>query len=578
MLKNYSILILILFLAFFLRLYQITNVPVSLFGDELDVGYHALSILKTGRDYQGNFLPLHFHSLAEWRTPLYIYAAVPTVALFGISPLGVRLPAVLFGVLSILGIYLVVKEILAYNASPHKFHARALLASFFLTINPWHLQYSRAGFEVAMLLAFLLFGLYFFFRSLRENGKYLWLSALFLIFTPWIYSTAKLFAPLLIVFLLIAWRKEIIQFPIKEKLVGTIVALIIGLPIAVSTITGGGAERAAFTSVFTDETISVEVGSQRMRDLLVRGESVLLGKARLSDKLFHNKAVVWANNITDNFIESFSFNFLFISGDPNLRHTPEDSGLFYKTDALILVAGIVFFFSSKLNKKIKYLVLFLLLGGALPSALTRDGGTHATRLILILPPIIFLISYGLVQVCKSLNILMAKIFLTCYFLLLTSSLFFYLHNYYNHYPWNSERWWHAGINETILKIKEEESGYEKVILSMAGEPMWIFFAGWYEFPPERWQKEYPLDNKVELEGFGEVSYIDKFYFGNFNVPGKGIYDLGNYLDKKTLYMATAKEVNVDLISEPERTPANLKLIKGIIFPSGEPAYYLFSGK
>src|SRR4030042_5900411 len=101
----------IILIAIFLRLWNIDKVPVSLFGDELDVGYQAYSILKTGKDYSGNFLPLHFQSLAEWRTPLYLYSAVPTVALFGITPLGVRLPAAIFGILGVLAIYLLVSEI-----------------------------------------------------------------------------------------------------------------------------------------------------------------------------------------------------------------------------------------------------------------------------------------------------------------------------------------------------------------------------------------------------------------------------------------------------------------------------------
>src|SRR3989339_1854448 len=157
--KNNLYLIAILLIASFFRLYQLSSVPASLFGDEVDVGYQAYSILKTGKDYSGNFMPLHFHSLAEWRTPLYLYSAVPTVAIFGISPLGVRLPAVIFGVLSILGFYLLIREIvngqwsmakknnLIINSQP-----LALIASFLLAVNPWHIQYSRAGFEVTMLL------------------------------------------------------------------------------------------------------------------------------------------------------------------------------------------------------------------------------------------------------------------------------------------------------------------------------------------------------------------------------------------------------------------------------------------
>src|SRR3989338_9212559 len=104
-------LLVILLVASLLRLWRIDQVPVSLFGDELDVGYQAYSILKTGKDYSGNSWPLHFHSLAEWRTPLYLYSSVPTVALFGISPLGVRLPAALFGVLSIWVMFLLVRQL-----------------------------------------------------------------------------------------------------------------------------------------------------------------------------------------------------------------------------------------------------------------------------------------------------------------------------------------------------------------------------------------------------------------------------------------------------------------------------------
>src|SRR5580765_951091 len=105
------VLVTILLVATFLRVWQIDRVPVSLFGDELDLGYQAYSILKTGKDYYGNSWPIHFHSIAEWRTPLYLYSAVPTVALFGISPLGVRLPAMIFGIGGVLALYLLFKQL-----------------------------------------------------------------------------------------------------------------------------------------------------------------------------------------------------------------------------------------------------------------------------------------------------------------------------------------------------------------------------------------------------------------------------------------------------------------------------------
>lgn len=575
--KQNRLIIAILVLATFLRLYNITANPVSLFGDELDLGYHAYSILKTGRDYQGNFMPLHFHSLAEWRTPLYLYAAVPTVALFGISPLGVRLPAVFFGVLGIWGMFLLSKEILTYGQSASKKHPRSLLLAFLLAISPWHLQYSRAGFEVTMLLSFLIFGLYFFFRSLKTNGKYLWLSVTLLTFTPWIYSTAKLFTPLLMMLLILIWKKEIFSLSKKYIVAAMFSGLVFGLPIAYSTIYGGGAQRAGYTSVFTDPTVIPEIGNDRTRDFLMRGDLVIEARPTLFDRAFHNKFIEWWNVISSNLYQSFSLDFLFNNGDPNLRHSPSGVGELYKIEVVGLILGLIYFFTSNQDIKIKLLLFYWLIIGALPASLTRDGGTHATRLILTLPPLMFLVSYGTVEAFRRLKPKLNFVFLSIYSLILIFSVASYLHTYHVHYPWDSERWWHAGFKEVILSVKEIDDNYERVIISMGGEPAWIFFAAWYEYPPSKWQREYPIGNDVELDGFGSVSHIDKFYFGKFSVQGGSLYDLGKYIDSKTLYLAVAREMPPNLIMEPERTPNDLKLIKAIAYPSGEPAYYLFSG-
>jgi len=87
--KIYLVLLfLILFLASFLRFY---NLPLlSLFGDEVDVGYHAYSLLQTGKDYMGQLLPSYIQSLAEWRAPLLMYASIPSILIFGLTEWGVR--------------------------------------------------------------------------------------------------------------------------------------------------------------------------------------------------------------------------------------------------------------------------------------------------------------------------------------------------------------------------------------------------------------------------------------------------------------------------------------------------------
>lgn len=569
--KTKLILILILFIAAFLRLWRLSSVPVSLFGDEVDVGYQAYLILKTGRDYYGNFMPIHFHSLAEWRTPLYLYSAVPTVAVFGISPLGVRLPAAIFGILGVYIFYLLIKQITNHQSL-------ITIASFLLAISPWHIQYSRAGFEVTLLLLLLLLGLYFFFKSLpgRQAGKFIILSSVCFVLTPWVYSTAKLFTPLLMLFLFFVWRKEIFTIPKHYTLYAFATLFVVGGPIVWSTLFGGGAQRFDYIGIFTDPTMESEVGTERLNDARARGEKGTGLNPTFIDRVIHNKFTFVGNNLLKNYLKPFSFDFLFNNGDPNPRHSINKMGEFFKIEALALILGLILFFSSKnLDKKIKALIAFWILAGVIPASLTRDGGNHATRLILILPPLIFLISFGWVETYRLISKKYKYIYLLGTGSLYVLCIFFYLHNYWVHNPTYSERWWHYGFKEGIIYIKDNQQSYDKVIISTANEPPWIFFAGLYEYDPKLWQKNFPIGNDIELAGVGKVSHIDKFYFGS---PSGGVYDWGKVVDDKILYLASAKEVNVNLIMEPERTPGDLTLLMAIPFPSGEPAYYLFTGK
>ncbi len=565
--KNTKVILIgILLVAFILRFWQIDKVPVSLFGDELDLGYQAYSILHTGADYYGNKWPLQFHSLAEYRTPLYLYSAVPTVALFGISPYGVRLPAVIFGVLGVWAIYLLVKELTEREDL-------ALVSAAVLTFSPWHLQYSRAGFEVTELLFFLIIGLYFFFKGLKKGG-WLWLSVISLILCPWIYSTAKLFVPILMVFLFLMWRKEIFRLP-KKYLIYTIFAgLAIGLPLSYSVLKTP--QRFDYISVFSDPTIEPQIGTLRLRDAQMRGEKGTGLNPTVIDKFFENKFTYEGKTIVEHYFQALSANFFFSQGDPDPRQSPTGMGEFYKAEAIPMIAGVSLFFILNKDRRLKLLVVFWIIVGLLPAALTRDGGNHATRLILILPPFVFLISYGLVEGFKQIKKNYRKFAILGYVVAFAFCLVMYLHNYYVHYPWDSEIWWHGGYQQAIQTVKQIQGNYKNVVISTANEPPWIFFAAWYEYPPAEWQKNFPIGNDVVLPGFGKVSHISKFYFGSPNIGG--VYNFGKSIDKNTLYLADAKEVNVNLIMEPERTPKDLVLIKAIGYPSGEPAFYIFTGK
>lgn len=563
-------LVIILVFATFLRIWKIDSVPVSLFGDELDVGYQAYSILKTGRDYSGNFMPLHFHSFAEWRTPLYLYSAVPTVALFGISPLGVRLPAVLFGLAGVFFIYLLSKIIF-------KREIVALVAGLIFAISPWHIHYSRAAFEVTQMLALYMISIYAFWRGLK-NGRWLVVSAVCLALTPWVYSTAKLFAPLTIIVLILLWYKELIAVGRKWLLWSFFALVVVGAPIAYSTAFGGGTTRFSHLSIFTDPTVVPEIGFNRLNDARVRGEKVSFGmQPSLLDRIFHNKISSWVKTFTDNYIKTLSFTFFFVKGDQNLRHGVDRMGVFYKIEFLFFIIGLVSFVVNKsIDKKQKLFVILWLILAPIPSALTRDGASHATRLFFLLPPMIILVASGVWWTLE--NGYRYKFMRGFTFAavggLYTLSFLLYQHNFWYHYPWESERWWNAGFKDAIQTAKSVEDQYEKIIISTNGEPPWIFFAGWYNYPPNEWHKNYPFP-KENLNGYGEISHLGKYYFGSPTLKS-GIYSMAEFLNEKTLYVANAKEFNLNFILEPGSLPKNLRMVKAISYPSGEPAFYLLT--
>lgn len=563
--KKRILLILILLVAFWLRVWRLDSVPVSLSGDEVDVGYHAYSLLRTGEDYLGNLLPVHLQSLADYKSSLYAYFSIPTIALFGISPWGVRLPAAVLGVLGVWLFYLLVRQLVQKEAA-------ALWGAFFLAVSPWHIQFSRSAFEAGVMLTLYLGGIYYFFQGLRV-GKWLIVSAILLGFTTWAYHSAKVFLPITIFLLLIVWRKELMNISRKYLLSAIMALTIIVLPIFWTTIFAEGANRFGSTSIFSDPAVILEVETARLQDARVKGgEEIDINS--LTNRIFHNKIISWSSILVNNYLQSFSTEFLFIKGDPNLRHLPLGMGEFYKFQFLFLVLGLVFFFLKFTDKKSKMFIVWWSLLASVPSVITKDGGDHAIRLLFLLPPLIFLASVGVYHSWQILSGSHRKIFLVVLALLFLIEFLSYQHHYWVHYPWDSQRFWHAGFENAIKSTVAESNSYDRVIISQADEPALIFFLGYSQYPPEKFQKSYPLP-KVDMAGFGLISKLDKFYFPPIG-QGVELYDLGKILPDDTLYLATFKEINLDLIREPERVPQDVKLIKAISYPSGDPAFYLFT--
>src|SRR3990167_7675428 len=103
--KQNIVFTIVLLLALCIRIVGLETNPVHLTSDEAALGYNAYSILKTGRDEHGVLLSIIFESFGDWKPGLYIYTAIPSIALFGLNEFAVRLPSALAGVIGIIYIY-----------------------------------------------------------------------------------------------------------------------------------------------------------------------------------------------------------------------------------------------------------------------------------------------------------------------------------------------------------------------------------------------------------------------------------------------------------------------------------------
>jgi len=185
-----------------LRVARLDAVPPGLHPDEAVEGYDAYSILKTGRDHRGHFLPLAMESFSDYRMPLFQYSLVPLVAAFGLKTSIIRLGAALWGLLDLIAVTGIALLTLGTPG--------AAAASLLYAFSPWHLAFSRQAIETSAASATVSLAILGFFLWLKyRDARWLIASAVFFGLSTYTYSITKAFTPLMIVLLAVLYRREI---------------------------------------------------------------------------------------------------------------------------------------------------------------------------------------------------------------------------------------------------------------------------------------------------------------------------------------------------------------------------------
>lgn len=160
------IFIAIVIIAVFFRFYQLDITPPGLWPDEAANGVDALKALDA-TDFSAEGGPALgwkiFYPANNGREGLFINIQAISIGLFGAEAWALRLVSAIFGTLTVIGLYLLVRHIYDWRT--------AAIAGFFLSVSFWHVNFSRIGFRAIMLPFILVWAFYFLWRGLR-NGRF----------------------------------------------------------------------------------------------------------------------------------------------------------------------------------------------------------------------------------------------------------------------------------------------------------------------------------------------------------------------------------------------------------------------
>ncbi len=519
---------LIVFLGFFLRVIFLGSIPAGFTPDEASQAYSAYSLLKTGKDEWGTDWPItSFRSFLDYKAPLQTYLMIPSIAIFGLNEFAARLPSALFGTVAILAIYLLTKKLFPSENRNLKSETLPLLAALFLAISPWHLQFSRTALEVNLASFLFPLGLFFFLEGLEKPKHFIYTSFLWGL-GLYSYHAAKVFIPLFALALVILYRKQIFRFEFRRIVAPIIITLAFCLPLLFGTLFSSAGKRGEDLLItnLSDEQIS-QINDQIFYSPLQRISSTI-------PRIFHNRFVYGLSSFTQNYISYYTPSFWFTEGGREITYSviPGRGLLYFWMLPLIFWALFNILKKPDLKKVLSVLLPWLILA-AIPAALTKEGyrPNRAGSFALLWE---MLAAYGLWSLLQ-IGHLRQKYIISSFFVVALSLTLFYFEDYvFNssvNYPLSMSYGWRDAMNY----VRSVEKMYKTVMIAQGNQPQ-SFVSFYLQIDPKTFQ--YWSNDWVHLiEKQGNVGYLDQL--GKYNL-GKFDFETLNWpedISKTTLYIS-----------------------------------------
>lgn len=422
-----NLIIILLLIGISARVLLFGSIPPGLNQDEASTGYDSYAILNYGMDRSGFHYPVHITSWGSGQSSLYVYFAMPFIALFGLNVMAIRAVNLVFGIISLIIFYFLAKRV--SNRSV------ALLSLFLLAISPWHIMMSRWAIDANLFPSVFLIAVFLLILSF-DDKRFLPASLFVFALSLYAYPTAFFIVPifLLIVFSYLLYHKKIdIKSDFKNLGMGILLFTVTALPVFLFVI----------INYFKMDSIHTALLS------IPR----LTGPPRFSvaSSLFNSD---FSGSFYQHIIEVIK---IIINQDDGLiwNSIPE-YGYMFLFSLPFLVIGFVKLLSENLFSKAKrfqksfvflaWLAVSLLLGGLLTPP-------NINRINILFIPLIFLIAVGIYYVIQNIRHFTVPIIILY---IVSFSMFSF--NYFSAYPEKTEQIFFESFGEAINYASNYASG------------------------------------------------------------------------------------------------------------------------
>lgn len=483
------ILIGILFLSIFLRVYKINSVPTELYIDEVAMFVDVQSIVHTAHDLHAeSWYQLIFPSYGDYKMPVYIWLAALFGKFFGVSILTLKLPTIIAGVVtSLLGYYLSL-ELFAFFAknknvldkeSATLMHTLGVCVALIVAISPWSFLFSRAAFEGHLAQAFFCSSILLQLISIRRGSKlFLFFSVLMGVLATYTYYSVRfvwpeVFLALWTIYFGYEFHKKF-KIPFKaffQVLLGIIFYFSLLLPL----------QKSPYYSAMNFIRLNTDSVLKAREDLPQINHARLLAGNTFFDRLYLNAEVFTLRDLLKNYSDNLSLQFLFLTGDPNLRHSTGHHGVFLLPMSILLLVGVVTLVRE--NKMLALFLSFWILVAFLPASVPENT-PHALRSLNALLPFAVIIGWGMAIVIVRYLMGKAKLYfygasILLLWLFIASVEFFYF--YFVEYPKLSRGAWYTEFSQVAENIESLRRGTEAVYVANVKDTffLWMYYKGTY---------------------------------------------------------------------------------------------------